>query len=62
MGTEVKILHIDPNYQIHYFSIRKGSLIHSPVSLAEAISLLKEVKFDLIICEPHNKAILEERI
>jgi hypothetical protein len=56
----VSILHIDSNYQAHYIIVREGSLIHSAVSLEEAISLLKSIKFDLILSEPHKKAFLEE--
>lgn len=32
MRTLVKILHIDSNYQAHYFSIQEGTSIHSAFS------------------------------
>ncbi len=57
MDKPIKILHIDPNYKVTYFINRPGSLIRSLVSLKEAIHLLKTEKFDLILAEPHNKAI-----
>ncbi len=59
MRNPVKILHIDSNYQAHYFIIQAGSSIHSDVSLGTAITLLKSVEFDLILSEPQNKAILK---
>jgi hypothetical protein len=60
MKNPVKILHIDADYQAHYIIIREGSLIHSTVSLEAAIVFLKSVEFDLILSEPHNKAILRK--
>lgn len=57
MANPLKILHIDPNYKVTYFINRLGSLIRSPVSLETAINLLKTEQFDLILSEPHNKAI-----
>jgi hypothetical protein len=60
MRNPVKILHIDADYQAHYIIIRVGSLIHSTVSLETAIAFLKSVEFDLILSEPHNKAILRK--
>ncbi len=54
----IKILHIGPEYKITYFINRPGSLIRSPIPLKEAIKFLKTEKFDLILSEPHNKAIL----
>jgi hypothetical protein len=60
MRNPVKILHIDADYQAHYIIIREGSLIHSTVSLETAIAFLKSVEFDLILSEPHNKAILRK--
>ena len=58
MENQIKILHIAPDYKIVYFIIRKGASIHSTVSLEQALGLLKKEEFDLIISEPHNKAIL----
>ena len=60
MNTPTKILHIDPDFIITYFIKHPGVLIHSFVSLNEAIQLLKTEEFDLILSEPHNKAILKE--
>jgi hypothetical protein len=60
MRNPVKILHIDADYQAHYIIIREGSLIHSTVSLKTAMAFLKSVEFDLILSEPHNKAILRK--
>jgi hypothetical protein len=59
MGSPLKILHIDPDYKVTYFINRPGSLIRSPVPLKQAIQLLKTEQFDLILSEPHNKAILK---
>ena len=58
MENQIKILHIDPDYKIEYFIIRQGASIHSSVTLEQALELLKNVEFDLILSEPHNKAIL----
>ena len=58
MKKPIKILHVDPDYNATYFINRPGSLIRSPISLKKAIQLLKTNKFDLILSEPHNKAIL----
>jgi hypothetical protein len=60
MNTPTKILHIDPDFKITYFIRHPGVLIHSFVSLDDAIQLLKTEEFDLILSEPHNKAILKE--
>jgi hypothetical protein len=56
----IKILHIDPDYQITYLIYGPGSSIRTSVPLQTAIDLLKEVDFDLILSEPHNKAILKK--
>jgi hypothetical protein len=58
MSKPIKILHVDPDYKATYFINRPGSLIRSPISLKKAVQLLKAEKFDLILSEPHNKAIL----
>lgn len=58
MNTPIKILHIDPDFKITYFIKHPGSMIRSLVPLQQAIRLLKTQKFDLILSEPHNKAIL----
>jgi hypothetical protein len=59
MSRLIKILHIDPHYQITYFIYRDRSSIRTSVSLETAIELLKKEDFDLIISEPHHKAILK---
>ena len=58
MKTPIKILHIDGNWKIVYVIIRAGSLIKSKVPLKAAIELLKKENFDLIISEPHHRAVL----
>ncbi len=59
MKNPIKILHIYPDYRVTYFIIRDGSFIQSSVPLEAAIALLKNENFDLIISEPHKKAILK---
>jgi hypothetical protein len=54
----VRILHIDENYKTTYLIFRSGASIKSTLSLKEAVSLLKTESFDLILSEPHNKAVL----
>lgn len=58
MKKPIKIIHIDGNWKIVYIIIRAGGLIKSAVPLKAAIALLKKEKFDLIISEPHHKAVL----
>jgi hypothetical protein len=58
MKNPIKILHIDEEWKIVYIIIRAGSLIKSLVSLKTALNLLKKEHFDLIISEPHQRAIL----
>ena len=60
MPRLIKILHIDPDFTVTYFIYGPGSSIRTPVSLQTAIELLKKVDFDLILSEPHNKAILKK--
>jgi hypothetical protein len=61
MSRLIKILHIDPDFQITYFIYRQGSSSRTSVPLETAIALLKEEDFDLILSEPHNKAILKRQ-
>jgi len=61
MSGLIKILHIDPDYQITYLIYRPRTSIRTSVSLQSAIALLKKEDFDLIISEPHNKAILKKQ-
>jgi hypothetical protein len=59
MNGHIKILHIDPDYRINYFIFRPRLSIRTVVPLSTAIELLKTVDFDLILSEPHDKAILK---
>ena len=61
MEHSIKILHIDPDFRITYFIKHPGSMIRSLVPLNQAIQLLKTQTFDLILSEPHNKAILNDQ-
>jgi hypothetical protein len=61
MSRLIKILHIDSDYQVTYLIYRPGSSIQTSVSLQTAIELLKTEEFDLILSEPHNKAILKKQ-
>ncbi|MGC1403866.1 MAG: hypothetical protein WA974_13180 [Thermodesulfobacteriota bacterium] len=61
MNIPVKILHIDPDFKVTYFIFRSGASIYSSVPLQQAIELLKTEDFDLILSEPHNKAILKSQ-
>jgi hypothetical protein len=61
MDHPVKILHIDPDYQVTFFLYRSGISTHSLISLEQAVHLLKTEKFDLILSEPHHQAILNPR-
>ena len=60
MAGLIKILHIDPDYRITYFIYSSRLSIRTSVPLQSAIGLLKKEDFDLIVSEPHNKAILKE--
>ena len=61
MSRLIKILHIDPDFKVTYFIYRQGSSIRTSVPLETAIALLKKEDFDLILSEPHNKAILKKQ-
>ena len=60
MRIPVNILHIDSDYQVHHLVIEEGLMDHSTISLEKAIDLLKSMRFDLILSEPHNKVLLEQ--
>jgi hypothetical protein len=60
MSKMIKILHVDPDFKVTYFIYGPGSSIRTPIPLQTAIDLLKKVDFDLILSEPHNKAILKK--
>ena len=59
MNKLIKILHINPSWQVIYIIIRDGALIKSKVPLEKAISMLKNEKFDLIVSEPQKIAIVD---
>jgi len=58
MNESMKILHIDPEYQATFFEYQPGSAKQSTLNLQETIDLLKTVELDLILSEPHHRAIL----
>ena len=58
MKKTIKILHVDMNWDVVYILIQDGVLLKSTVPLKTAVDLLKKVKFDLILSEPQNKAVL----
>ena len=58
MADPIKILHIDRDYNVTYFVSLTGASIKSPISIQQAVDLLKTERFDLILSEPHNRAIL----
>ncbi len=58
MKESIKILHIDGDYRVVYIVIGEGALIKSTVGLEDAINMLKNIKFDLILSEPQHLAIL----
>jgi hypothetical protein len=53
------IFYVDQNYQITYWIIRDDVKFFSPVTIPQAIQLLKNIEFDLIISDPQNIAILK---
>ena len=55
----VKILHIDRDWKVTYFIIRKGILMKSYISLEATLSMVKKDFFDLILSEPQKLAILK---
>jgi len=61
MSRLIKILHIDPDYQVTYLIYRHRSSDRTSVPLETALMLLKKEDFDLIVSEPHNKAILKKQ-
>lgn len=58
MNKPIKILHVDSDWQVTYILIREGTFIKSDVPLKAAQALLEKEKFDLILSEPQNIAIL----
>jgi hypothetical protein len=55
---KIKILHIDPDYQGHFVSIRNGKLSQLSLPMNKTLAMVKKVKFDLILSEPQNLAIM----
>jgi hypothetical protein len=55
-------LHVDPNWKVIYILIRGGALVKTAVSMEIALKLSAKLKFDLIISEPQNIAILDPRV
>ena len=55
---KIKILHIDPDYQGHFITIRNGKLCQWPLPLNKMLAMIKKVKFDLILSEPQQLAIM----
>ncbi len=53
-----KILFIDLNWEVKYIEILQGVLFKYEVSLETALKLLSSEKFDLIIAEPMDMAVL----
>jgi hypothetical protein len=58
MDFTISILYIDPDYEVFYWMVGKGRKIISKISLAQALDLLKSTRFDLIVSDPQNMAIL----
>ncbi|MCU0577946.1 MAG: hypothetical protein MUF69_00220 [Desulfobacterota bacterium] len=58
MEQEIRILHIDPDYQGNLVTIQKGKLNQSPLSLEKTLDVVKKEQFHLIVSEPHHLAIL----
>jgi hypothetical protein len=55
---KIRILHIDPDYQGHFITIRDGKLSQWPLPLKKTLAMVKKVKFDLILSEPQHLAIM----
>jgi hypothetical protein len=53
------ILYLDRDYQVTYWIIRDDVILFSQVTIPQAIQLLKNFEFDLIISDPQNIAILK---
>jgi hypothetical protein len=55
----VIILYIDRQYQVTYWIIQNEVKIFAKVTIAQAIQLLKNIEFDLIVSDPQKIAILK---
>ncbi|MEW6184279.1 MAG: hypothetical protein AB1585_00910 [Thermodesulfobacteriota bacterium] len=60
MRKPVKILHIDSDYQPHHIIIQEGLFIHSKISMELAVDFLKSRDLDMVISEPHQRALLSK--
>jgi hypothetical protein len=60
MRRPVEILHIDSDYQPHHIIIQEGLFIHSKLSMELALEFLKSRNLDLIISEPHQRALVSK--
>jgi hypothetical protein len=61
MRESIKIMHIDSDYRVVTILIKEGALVKSTVVLEDALTLLKNIRFDLILSEPQHLAILTPR-
>jgi hypothetical protein len=61
MEKPIRIMHIDPDYNVTYLIKCAGFYFQSLLSVEEAVDLLRTEKIDLIISEPHNRVILPPR-
>jgi hypothetical protein len=59
MHKLIKILHIDPNWKVIYVLTRGGAQVKTVVSMKTALLLLANHKFDLVLSEPQNIAIMD---
>ena len=53
------IFYLDQDYQVTYWVIQEDVKISSQVTIPQAIQLLKNFEFDLIISDPQKIAILK---
>jgi hypothetical protein len=52
------IFYLDQDYKVTYWIIRENVKISSQITIPQAIQLLKNYEFDLIISDPQKLAIL----
>lgn len=55
----VLILYIDRDYEITYWIFGKQARIVSSISCAQALQLLKNVTFDLIVSDPMGLVLFQ---
>jgi hypothetical protein len=56
----IKIMHIDPDYQVFLMVIDNGTSTLSTLSLREALELIRARDLNLILSEPQNMAFFEK--